>query len=369
MYLITILSYITFHISVIFCAPRDTSLTLDLIFSPPGDYAFEITIGTPPQYFECYLSTVLPKLYLPQYSSSGTLVKSSSQLMFNPRLSSTVQPKEPKPTSFSEISPTSKGYIATDTLTLSHRHVLDKFNFISLTQGSNIDNTFACSIGFEYLFKESNDNSFSIINSLYNSGQIYIRFFYIIKNQYESSFNIGKFPPHYNEKEYRKDYKKCSLLTSKTHPHLWQCNLNAIYFSEINEIIELNKPLTWSFGGTVNCVDNSIYKIIKDKYFRTALDSQECVELNGSYRTFIKCNAHFTLRNNPIISYIFGKWNMKFNMNKLFSEVEDGKKWFSIMKCDEGDFGFNWSIGLFHIKKGMFIFDKENQVFGYKPIE
>ena len=362
-------------------APRDMSETLDLIYIPSSDsYSLQITIGTPPQSFECYLSTVLPKLYLPQYDSSGTITKSTSQLIFHPDSSSSYSHNDTSPISFPEISFSSEGYTSTDVLAFTRRHTLQKFNFITLTRGPNIDNTFSCSVGFEYMFKDPNDNTFSIINSLYDSNQIYLRLFYIIKNKHNSSFTFGKYPPKYNDITYRYQYKKCSLLISKTHPHLWQCRLNAMYFSDSNDVIQLDKALTWSFGGTVNCVDDAMYRIIKTKYFKNALYNDECEEVYNGDRTYLNCISSFVIRGNSnngdndnddddvTVSYIFGKWNMKFKLNEMFYKEDHGHKWFGLMKCEEGNSGFNWSIGMFHIKKGTFVFDKEQHFFAYSSL-
>ena len=218
------------------------------------------------------------------------------------------------------------------------------------------------------MFKDPDDNSFSIINSLYTSNQIYLRLFYIIKDKHNSSFTFGKYPSKYNDEAFRHLYKKCSLLISKTHPHLWQCRLNAVYFSDSSDVIELNKALTWSFGGTVNCVSEPLYSTLKAKYFKNALYNDECEESIGNDRTYINCDSKFSIDGNPSVSYVFGKWNMKFNLNELFYKEDNGHKWFSLMKCEEGNSGFNWSIGLFHIKKGTFVFDKVQHLFGYSSL-
>ena len=360
-----IITIIAFILPIIHNAPRDLSATLELIYSS-GNYALEITIGTPPQSFECYISTVLPKLYLPVYSSFVNLIKSTSQSVFEPHLSSTFTKENSYPIPLHQLS--SKGYISTDKLTFSFKHSLNQFQFITLTEGHNIGKTFSCSVGFEYLVNEANDNSFSIINSLYSSGQIYIRVFYIIKNQHDSSFSIGKYPPNFLEFSHRHQFKKCSLVASKTHPYLWQCHLNAIYFSNMNDVIEINKALTWSFGGNVNCVNEEFYNVMKEKYFKSALSMHDCHEVFESERIHLDCNSRFEINGDPTINYVFGKWNMKFKLNELFVAGDYSRKWFGIMKCKEGHLEFNWSIGLFHIKKGTFLFDKEKQLFAYSEL-
>ena len=364
-----IITIIVLYIPFILSAPRDMSATFDLIYCPSSDsYAMEIHIGTPPQTFECYLSTVLPKLYLPQYDSPGTLTMPTSQLVFHPRLSSTFESKESSPVPFPELSFSSEGFTSSDLLSFSYRHSLPKFQFITLTRGPNIDTTFSCSVGFEYMFKDPDDNAFSIINSLYNSNQIYLRLFYIKKDKHNSSFTFGRYPNKYNDEGYRYQYKKCSLLISKTHPHLWQCRLNAIYFSDSSDVFELNKAVTWSFGGTVLCVDQTFYNIVKRKYFKDAINNDECEEIYGYERTYLNCNSNFSFPEDTSVSYVFGKWNMKFKFNELFYKEDNGHKWFALMKCEEGNSGFNWSIGLFHIKKGTFIFDKEQHFFAYSTL-
>jgi hypothetical protein len=141
-----------------------------------------------------------------------------------------------------------------------------------------------------------------------------------------------------------------------------------MYFSDSDDVIPLNKALTWSFGGTVNCVDEVMYSVIKVKYFKNALNNEQCEEMVSGDRMYLNCKANFTINGDPTVSYVFGKWNMKFKLNDMFYKEDNGHKWLSIMKCDEGSSGFNWSIGLFHIKKGTFVFDKEQHLFAYSSM-
>ena len=226
---------------------------------------------------------------------------------------------------------------------------------------------FICSIGLEYSFTNKEDTKYSLLEHLVTSGFIYRRIFYINKQSKTSSIVFGKAPIDYRRLSHRKRYKKCKLIKSPSEPHLWQCNLNAIYFTSNYQIIPINEALTWSFGGSINCVNADVYETIKSFFFASAIDEHICEEKHETGQTFLECIYSFSIGKyykETSIVYVFGKWSIRINLDDLFHVVNDYTKWFGLIKCDKSEHGFNWSFGLSHINKGVFIFDKDNDEFG-----
>ena len=365
------------HLSIIFiiciviiqCIPPELSISLELVKSG-NSIGIPLSIGTPPQSFQCYLSTVLPKLYLPQYYPSGSSFMVSK--IYEPNSSTTFIPlNNAQINLITEVSSSTFGYTASDTLSLldDQLHV-DNFSFITLTEGNQMNTKFICSIGLEYSFTTKDDAKYSLLENLVNSGLIYRRIFYINKQSKTSSTIVfGQTPINYNRLSHRKQYKKCKLIKSPTQPHLWQCNLNAIYFTSDSQIIPINEPLTWSFGGSINCVNAEVYETIKTLFFTSAIDEHICEEKYETGQTYLECIYSYSLTRTYreiSIVYIIGKWNIRLNLDDLFHVVNDYTKWFGLIKCDKNitGVGFTWSFGLSHIKKGVFIFDKDNNEFG-----
>ena len=129
------------HLTVIFiscivfiqCIPPELAISLDLVKSS-NLHGIKLSIGTPPQSFQCYLSTVLPKLYLPQYIPSGSSFITTK--IYNPNSSTTFVPlNNAQVNIIQDVSSSTFGYTASDTLSILDNQLhIDNFTFITLVR-------------------------------------------------------------------------------------------------------------------------------------------------------------------------------------------------------------------------------------------
>lgn len=323
-------------------------LEIPLISNIYGMPGISLSLGSPPQTFDFYISTILHKTYITS--------KNNYEIGFSPNNSiSYFSNNELQKLPF--ISNKAKGISSQDSLLIHTKYgsaIVPNFNFFLLTEG-DYGFHYIGSFGLEHTFENKEDEKYSVINMLYKEGKIAHKIFFLTKMFNKVTLTIGRFPIDYFN---TKTYKFCSLSSS---PY-WQCQLNAIYFDDYS-LYPINEYVTFSLSGNIMCVSDYFYTQMKQKYFYDALMKNECNEEVKENKKTLICIYPYTVPKDPEISFIFGKWNIKFKMNKLFFVTGDYEKWFALMKCKDDE--FKWSMGYHYFSGSTIVFDKENEKLGF----
>lgn len=309
----------------------------------------ELSIGTPKQTIKVFLSTVLPKLYI---ASSK-----DKEIGFNDEASITLENNSTERIIFPSIGNGCSGKKVKDTLSINS-NILSNYPFIMIDQG-DVSYYYRASLGFEYQSVNEEEEEYSFVTNLYRRNIINYQMFYIKREKNSYKLVIGNAPSN----TYKKNYKICNLIRKDNFglPNsLWQCTLHAIYLDDFT-FIQVEQPISFSLGGNIICVNKHFYEIFKDKYFISSLTNHNCVEDVQNKRYFIRCNDDFSFPKAHMISFVFDKWNIKFNLNSLFLPPDyNNQKRFCIMNCEQTQ--INFSIGYKNLGITTLVFDKENSL-------
>ena len=309
-------------------------------------------IGSPPQYFTFYFSTILQKLYIADGSNFPD--------GFDPSKSSSFR-DESRIITLPYAGYNSKGKYCFDTIQMSIGLNVKDYPFVLITEGL-INYKNKGTIGFEYLTRSKAEDEYSFMKRLKNIGMINKEIFYIDSTGEKPRLILGGSPLITQLQERRG--KKCKLINvmenSLTNNPLWQCNLNAIYFDD-DDFYPVKKRITFSIGGNVICVDQVFFVYLKMHHFQNELNSGNCWEETSNSNSLIICRSSYTIKSMKQISIMIGKWNLKYNVNDLFSSYSYTSKYFEISYCHSNlETPFEWSIGYKHLKNLTIVFDKES---------
>ena len=221
--------------------------TIELQVEESNFHSITITlgIGSPPQYFTFYFSTILQKLYIADGSNFPD--------GFDPSKSSSFR-DESRIITLPYAGYNSKGKYCFDTIQMSIGLNVKDYPFVLITEGL-INYKNKGTIGFEYLTRSKAEDEYSFMKRLKKLGIINKEIFYIDSTGEKPRLILGGSPLITQLQERRG--KKCKLINvmenSLTNNPLWQCNLNAIYFDD-DDFYPVKKRITFSIGGNVICV-------------------------------------------------------------------------------------------------------------------
>lgn len=237
--------------------------------------------------------------------------------------------------------------------------ILDQIEFALLEQVDVFEYTGVLSFGY---LQEPNE--YSILNSLYSTGQIQSLLFYVTYiNPNEGRLIFGNYPKEKSGNQ----YKKCSLFKLKDNGknnHRWECQLNAVYYEGSNSIHFIKTDMRISFNLSANLLlfPKHIFDEFVIKYFGDLVGKDKiCHKSKRHVFTVIKCDKEFDYKQLGKVSYMIGKWSLSLKPSDLFFQTKNEEIDFAITKHE--------TIDKFIFGNPMFIkfntvFDKENNEIG-----
>ena len=347
LYLTSFLLFLLFYIPSSIQTNTDEAkeIVFNLDINEYGVPSIQLSLGTPPRKYKFFISTIISRLYIAE-SEDGYI----------PSLSSTFENDEGGLIELPDLGRDVKGKKVRDTLSFNNNYQMTKFPFVLLKKG-DVNYYYKGSLGLEYQSVTDEDDDFSFINNLYRKNIINFFIFYIQHDKRDNTKKLIFGTAPINSFITRK-FKTCKLRKRDKIGNLnisWQCFLNSVYFDD-NSLYTVEQPISFSIGGNIMCVNKEIYDVVKKKYFSQAISSGTCWEKEESNRHFIKCQNEFSLNEDAYIALVFGKWNIKLNINSLF--LSTSNKQLQIMNCENTN--HPWSLGYNILGISTLVFDKEN---------
>lgn len=227
----------------------------------------------------------------------------------------------------------------------------------------NNNNITSC-IPFSHKF---NDNSFSLLHSLYINKHIK-RLYYAISSVYngEDSFYLGGIPIH--------TLSNKTLTTCKTNPNSieWTCNLDYVYYNNYNNNGELFETSTIEkynaqhINVAISSSDYSLYapsdflKYLTNTLFQKHIKEGKCNYLNITSLHLFGCDCR-TIYSFPNLNFVLSGKIFSIKMSTLFEIYDPGdtKKEFCELMIKKST---KWIFGIAFINKYLIGFDYENDV-------
>ena len=129
-------------------------------------------------------------------------------------------------------------------------------------------------IGFGFNCKKNENNLLLLLSQ----GKSNFKNIFSLEQNYNenySKFLIGNYPKNINFNS--KFYYSAKLLNNNQKEN-WKILLHSIYFDD-NEIFYVNKPISIGLGGLALNVIEEFYEFIKEKYFESLFEINECEEI------------------------------------------------------------------------------------------
>lgn len=321
------------------------SVEFEVFTNNYGVPSIVLALGTPPQQFNFYISTILFKLYIIQKSKAINNA-------YDSKSSSTFQCLNYETIRLANFGSNIKGIKGKDTLTLFSNLKINSFPFMLITEGQP-GYYYNGTIGFPYQEKE-----YSLLYQLSINGIIDYQVFYIKRTEDKLKLIIGEYPLLFI-----RHYRECQLMKRTKFGELnkkWECNLHSIFF-ENNKMFYIDEPLSFSIGGKIFCVSKEFYEYIVIHFFEKAIANNQCEESSNNIDNKIYCEQSFFLK--QTISLIFGKWTLKIKMDNFWVITDVHDKLFSVSKCKKHN--INWSIGYSLLGTNILVFDKQKDKLGF----
>ena len=310
--------YIYFYFLLKLSFVLSKSVEFEVFTNQNGVPSLVLALGTPPQQFNFYISTILSKLYIIQKNKE---VKNA----YDSKSSSTFQCSNYETIRLPYFGSNIKGIEEKDTLTLFSNLKLNSFPFMLITEGYP-GYYYNGTIGLPYQEKE--DKDYSLLYQLSINGLIDYQVFYIKRTGDKLNFIIGEYPLLFKQ-----HYKECQLMKRTKDGELnkkWMCNLHSIFFDNY-KMFYIDEPISFSIGGNIFCVSKEFYEYIVMNFFEKAIANNQCEERYERTDKSIYCENSFFLK--QTISLILGKWTLKIKMDNFWIITDVHDKLFSLSEC------------------------------------
>ena len=340
--------YIYFYFLLKLSFVLSKSVEFEVFTNQNGVPSLVLALGTPPQQFNFYISTILSKLYIIQKNKE---VKNA----YDSKSSSTFQCSNYETIRLPYFGFNIKGIEGKDTLTLFSNLKINSFPFMLITEG-HPGYYYNGTIGLPYQEKE--DKDYSLLYQLSINGLIDYQVFYIKRTGDKLNFIIGEYPLLFKQ-----HYKECQLMKRTKDGELnkkWMCNLHSIFFDNY-KMFYIDEPISFSIGGNIFCVSKEFYEYIVMNFFEKAIANNQCEERYERTDKSIYCENSFFLK--QTISLILGKWTLKIKMDNFWIITDVHDKLFSLSECKRQN--INWSIGYSLLGTNLLVFDKQKDKLGF----
>ena len=250
--------YIYFYFLLKLSFVLSKSVEFEVFTNQNGVPSLVLALGTPPQQFNFYISTILSKLYIIQKNKE---VKNA----YDSKSSSTFQCSNYETIRLPYFGSNIKGIEGKDTLTLFSNLKINSFPFMLITEG-HPGYYYNGTIGLPYQEKE--DKDYSLLYQLSINGLIDYQVFYIKRTGDKLNFIIGEYPLLFKQ-----HYKECQLMKRTKDGELnkkWMCNLHSIFFDNY-KMFYIDEPISFSIGGNIFCVSKEFYEYIVMNFFEKAI--------------------------------------------------------------------------------------------------
>ena len=349
-----------FNLFLLITVTLSKYIELPLIITEYDTVETILYIGTPPSKYKFHLSSISPDIYI---TNNVNLYDSMTSSSYTCLIDDYSVP-------FLENK--AKACLSKDTLYLSEgaKFPIKDANFILIYNG-DYGKLSKGKIGMEYLsMNETQSQSNSFIDLLYNYNYIDRKQFSLYPFKAIDAvlcrMQIGFDKDDKDMTGFK--YKKCSLIQQDQNGNpnsLWQCTLNAVYTND-DIFYTVNRPVTFSIGGNVLCVDINFFNMIYTKYF-AAEEETNCRLIKDAPKGSKKvlCHYSFVKKFDKVISFMIGKWNVKLSGEDLWFSDIPGEMTFRLMYYPDKD--SVWMINYSSFKDSYRIFfDKVNNEVGFR---
>ena len=349
-----------FNLFLLITVTLSKYIEIPLIITEYDTVEIILYIGTPPSKYKFHLSSISPDIYITNNVNLYDSKTSSSYTCLVDNYSVPFLENKAKACLSKEVL----------YLTEGAKFPIKDANFILIYDG-DYGKLSKGKIGMEYLsMNETQSQSNSFIDLLYNQN-------YIDRKQFSlypfKAIDVVLYRMQIGFDEGDKDmtgfkYKKCSLIQQDQNGNpnsLWQCTLNAVYTND-DMFYTVNRPVTFSIGGNVICVDINFFNMIYTKYF-AAEEETNCRLVKDAPKGSKKvlCRYSFVKKFDKVISFMIGKWNVKLSGEDLWFSDIPGEMTFRLMYYPDKD--SVWMINYSSFKDSYRIFfDKVNNEVGFR---
>ena len=232
-----------------------------------------------------------------------------------------------------------------------------------LLNNKKISNKIDGILGLGNNCKENYDEIYSFdILSYFSSKKI----FYVHVNKYLMEVEIDKNPiKKINNLRDKYFYLTVPLNNNNNlNNNRFEVFLHLVYFSNGN-FFRIKENISLGLSGMMISTSIDFFNFVIKEFFMDDYNNiNENCYLNKTNVYEIYCNSNFNFNNNETISFVFGKWNLKFELNDLFVPILKNNvnyKFFAIVCYPEQD---KWYISIRLIYRTFIIFDKNKNEIG-----
>ena len=192
------------------------------------------------------------------------------------------------------------------------------------------------------------------------------KIFYVHVNKYLMEVEIDKNPiKKINNLRDKYFYLTVPLNNNNNiNNNRFEVFLHLVYFSNGN-FFRIKENISLGLSGMMISTSIDFFNFVIKEFFMDEFNNiNENCYLNKTNVYEIYCNSNFNFNNNETISFVFGKWNLKFDLNDLFVPILKNNvnyKFFAIVCYPEQD---KWYISIRLIYRTFIIFDKNNNEIG-----
>ena len=228
----------------------------------------------------------------------------------NPNIKSTIIKKE-KLENINEV------YLLNQQITLNNIEETKVLLYLFSGNQDNFNESLPIGIGLTFHF---DNEKFSLIHQLYNSGFINSKKFYFVppKMDIKGELFIGGIPKEKLENKYK---SRCFLIKNSKK---WTCDLNKIHII-INETIDIYNPIneTITFTSNFNNIiaPQNFITFLKKKYINKLLDNGKCfnrrINAKKGNNFKIACKCEILLDEIFYISFFLNNYEYKLSIDEL----------------------------------------------------
>ena len=215
----------------------------------------------------------------------------------------------------------------------------------------------------------ANEEKYSFINQLYNSGLIFHRVFtQNFEKGDQGIISFGEIPK--NVVNDFKNYGRCPVLDKivdgkKIKNRKWECELNGIYFGneyDENKVVKYeNTRVSFFSFRTIALVPKEVFEYFEKNYFQKYIQDNICQKLNTQGYEIIGCKK--ILDDAPKLNLVYGDWVMSLPPSKLFS-YKKNTELYEFIFYHKNNFE-SWSLGRPIVRLFHMVYDYQNQEVGF----